>query len=819
VEKRLVIFLTASVLIMTGYGFLRMQFAPPPPADQEIAQELSEEDEGSSDDDQASDGADSETAHSDQPAAEREDAGDDSLAVEETAEGDSAEQPAQDRPRPAVPDVAQQWLTLGSFSADSPYRLLVVFTNRGAAVQRVELVERRGNGQLRYRELTERHGYLGCDFRNTDSGCEVTVVGPGTPAAGASPVAGTDQPGLLAGDLIQQVNGLEILSAEDLDAMISDSKPGEQLTVRLARPGAAGQQPLEFSIELGHRPLALIHPEAPRGESPSLSYLLGIQSLGQQEARFDQDELEDLRSLRNTNWEVLDHTEDEVVFRQRVPVGAGDEAGELEFVKRYRLVPTPQEGLADHANPSYHLELNVDVRNTGTQPQKLSFNMDGANGLPVEGWWYSNKIHPSWGSAGARDVIWRVHDQRHSLRSAAEIYKQAKKNPEDPVKTILTDNPDPEQRTLDYLGVDTQYFSAVLMAGSAGEPQKLRCQQAYALPVKPVPELEKRAVRTLNTTYRFVSEPLELDPEETISQQFHVFLGPKSPDLLERYGLSDIIEYGWFGWIAKPLGHLLHLFYMFVRNYGLAIVLLTVLVRGCMFPIGRKAARNAQVMQELAPEIKKIKDKYKNDMEKQAQAQRELWKKHNFNPLGGCWLMFLQLPIFIGLYRCLSVDIELREASLIPGIRWCSNLAGPDMFLYWNTSGLEFLTSKTGWLGPYLNILPIVTVILFLMQQKMFTPPATDDQTRMQQKMMKYMMVFMGVLFFKVPSGLCIYFIASSIWGIAERKLLPKPEAKPANDEPPKKGKVQTLVDRLKDKAEPETGDEIRARRKKRRKQ
>ena len=112
---------------------------------------------------------------------------------------------------------------------------------------------------------------------------------------------------------------------------------------------------------------------------------------------------------------------------------------------------------------------------------------------------------------------------------------------------------------------------------------------------------------------------------------------------------------------------LLHLFYAIVHNYGLAIILLTVLVRGAMFPIGRKAALNAQKMQELAPEIKKIKEKYKNDLEKQGQAQRELWKKHNFNPLGGCWLMFLQLPIFIGLYRCLSVDIELRQAALIPG--------------------------------------------------------------------------------------------------------------------------------------------------------
>ena len=201
---------------------------------------------------------------------------------------------------------------------------------------------------------------------------------------------------------------------------------------------------------------------------------------------------------------------------------------------------------------------------------------------------------------------------------------------------------------------------------------------------------------TLNTTFRVVSPDETVEPGQTATHDYHIFLGPKAPALLQEYRLGDIIEYGWFGWIAKPLSKVLHLFYVIVHNYGLAIILLTVLVRGAMFPIGRKAARNAQMMQELAPEIKKIKEKYKNDLEKQGQAQRELWKKHNFNPLGGCWLMFLQLPIFIGLYRCLSVDIELRQAALIPGIQWCSNLAGPDMAWYWKGILPGFLASETG---------------------------------------------------------------------------------------------------------------------------
>ena len=85
-----------------------------------------------------------------------------------------------------------------------------------------------------------------------------------------------------------------------------------------------------------------------------------------------------------------------------------------------------------------------------------------------------------------------------------------------------------------------------------------------------------------------------------------------------------------------------------------------------------------------------------------------------------------------------------------------------------------------GYLGPFFNVFPLITVTLFLIQQKMFTPPATDEQTKMQQQMMTYMTVFMGVMFYKVPAGLCIYFITSSLWGICERKLLPKSKPKDA---------------------------------------
>jgi YidC/Oxa1 family membrane protein insertase len=125
------------------------------------------------------------------------------------------------------------------------------------------------------------------------------------------------------------------------------------------------------------------------------------------------------------------------------------------------------------------------------------------------------------------------------------------------------------------------------------------------------------------------------------------------------------------------------------------------------------------------------------------------------------------------------VAIELRDAPLLShSIRWCSNLAAPDMLYDWKGWGLPawFTDGTSGMfsLGPYFNLLPMLTIVLFIWQQKVMMPPAADEQAAMQQKMMKYMMIFMGLMFFKVASGLCIYFIVSSLWGMGERQFLPK---------------------------------------------
>jgi YidC/Oxa1 family membrane protein insertase len=145
------------------------------------------------------------------------------------------------------------------------------------------------------------------------------------------------------------------------------------------------------------------------------------------------------------------------------------------------------------------------------------------------------------------------------------------------------------------------------------------------------------------------------------------------------------------------------------------------------------------------------------------------------------------MPVFLGLYFALQESFFFRLESFtllkFGDYSWIRNLAAPDMMIWW-TENIPFISDPASqgsifYLGPYFNLLPVLAVALMMIQQKLMTPPPADEQQEMQQKMMKYMSIFFGLLFYKMPAGLCIYFICSTLWGIAERKLLPK--KKPAD--------------------------------------
>ncbi|HPM80784.1 MAG TPA: YidC/Oxa1 family insertase periplasmic-domain containing protein [Candidatus Anammoximicrobium sp.] len=789
-EKRFALFLVLSALILFTHLTVQNFLHPPKPADLQPAEVA----EGGA----PKPAAEPAKGVADGPAAK----------PKPPPAGPKAEQAAPAKPEaaakkspPAIsaPPVAvpSQWVTLGSMALQSPYRLLVTLHNRGAGIERIELVQRTATGRFRFQDLEQASGYLGhlaLSDEPEGKGCRVNVVGPGTPAAAAKPQSLGVPNGLRAGDVIRRIDSTTVRDTIDWDRFLAGTKPGQTVQIAVARTAAAGQpQEQLLTATLTSAPLTLVYPEIqPRSGLPApLSFLLTLESIGDTSIPRGGEEIDKLPSLRDSNWQVRmledDPTGPGVEFKfilSEDDLQAIGGQGSLELIKRYRLAKTPPGELANSSFPSYHLQLEVEVLNRGQQPQQLAYRLDGSNGLPLEGWWYLSKIHPRmFAAAGARDVIWNTPATGHGLIGGSKIFADAKEALEKNQPLNIALWADPQPQPLSYVGVDTQYFATVLEPKQSETAPPMLFKQALALPVGEIDPDDKSRHKTTDVSFRLISPTHTVPAGGAWKQEFTVFAGPKQPALLTAYNLERCIEYGWFRTIAKFLGSILHVFESLPGvNYGLAIILLTVLVRSCMFPLSRKAAKNAQMMQELAPEMKRIAEKYKDDMQKRAAAQKELFAKHNYNPFGGCLLMFIQLPIFIGLYRALSVDIELRQASLIPGLPWCSNLAGPDMLWYWKPYLPAFLAGENGWLGPYLNVLPIVTIVLFLLQQKMFMPPATDEQTRMQQQMMKFMMIFMGLLFFRVPSGLCVYFIASSLWSVAERKMLPPvgPAAKPA---------------------------------------
>ena len=402
-----------------------------------------------------------------------------------------------------------------------------------------------------------------------------------------------------------------------------------------------------------------------------------------------------------------------------------------------------------------------------------------ANGITSEGWWYSNKITPNFfGGSAARDVAYKTTADGRKFISGMNLLKDARNAPEEPDTGIFAGDSSEAARDLKYIAIDAQYFAVAYIPPD--EKTALDgLDRASANIVADPAKVERHKERAINDSFFLNTKTIEVPPGQEIRRSLKMYAGPKVPSEIEAQGIGDLIYYGWFSFFSSLLSGLLHFLQGIVGNYAIAIILLTVIVRGCMFPLSRNAAVNAQRMQELAPEMKKIAEKYKDDMEGRLKAQQALQKRVGFNPLAGCLPMFLQLPIFMGLYRALSVDIDLRQKPLWSPNGWASNLAAPDQLMYWGDWMPDMIAGRgTGWLGPYLNILPIFVVVLFITQQKLFMPPATDEQTAMTQKVMTVMTLFMGLFFFRVPAGLCIYFIASSMWGIGERlfvkKTLPK---------------------------------------------
>ncbi|MDX1775400.1 MAG: membrane protein insertase YidC [Desulfobulbales bacterium] len=257
--------------------------------------------------------------------------------------------------------------------------------------------------------------------------------------------------------------------------------------------------------------------------------------------------------------------------------------------------------------------------------------------------------------------------------------------------------------------------------------------------------------------------PEEILPAKArVQYNYQVYFGPKKMSTLKEVGhnLDQIINFGWFDKLAKPALFLLNFFYGYVGNYGIAIIIVTILIKILFWPIAQKGLKSMKNMQKIQPKMAKLKEKYKNDSARLNQEMMNLYKTYKVNPLGGCLPMFLQIPVFFALYKVLLQAIELRHA---PFMLWVTDLSAPDRLMI----GMDI---------PYLGGIPVLTLLMggsMFLQQKM--TPAPADPT--QAKIMMFLPVIFTFMFLNFASGLVLYWLMNNLLTIAQQYIINKQTA------------------------------------------
>jgi YidC/Oxa1 family membrane protein insertase len=265
-----------------------------------------------------------------------------------------------------------------------------------------------------------------------------------------------------------------------------------------------------------------------------------------------------------------------------------------------------------------------------------------------------------------------------------------------------------------------------------------------------------------------VYQPVMVAPHQTITQTSRVFAGAKENSLLEKYesegiaNLSLSIDWGWFRWFEKPIFWLLDSLFHAVKNFGVAIILLTLIVRGAMFPVAQRQFASMAAMRAIQPKMKAIQERYKDDKPRAQQEVMALYKSEGVNPLAGCLPMFLQIPVFFALYKVLVLTIEMRHQ---PFVGWVRDLSAPDPSHVLNLFGLLPFT-PSGFLG--IGVLAILLGTTMWLQFKL-QPAAMDPSQQQVMAIMPWMMMFVMSTF---ASGLLIYWTTSNLLTIAQQRFL-----------------------------------------------
>lgn len=274
---------------------------------------------------------------------------------------------------------------------------------------------------------------------------------------------------------------------------------------------------------------------------------------------------------------------------------------------------------------------------------------------------------------------------------------------------------------------------------------------------------------------RLSADALQLSPSQEKTYDYTVFIGPEKPDLLKPYGsgFEDIKRYyrfGLFDAIAKVIEAFMKILHGIIPNWGICIILISIVIYYSMYPLTAKGMSSMKRMQALQPKIQQLKERYEDNPQKLNQEMLELYRREKINPLGGCFPMLLQMPVFIGLYQVLWRNVDFKGAHFL----WIKDLSQPDR--------LFTLDVSLPVIGSDINLLPILMMIIMFIQQKFSAKnmTTTDPVQQQQQKMMATIMpLLLGFIFYKFASGLTLYFTMFYIFStITQWKISQEPKVK-----------------------------------------
>ncbi len=494
-------------------------------------------------------------------------------------------------------------------------------------------------------------------------------------------------------------------------------------------------------------------------------------------------------ALGDKRWTVAAHDDASATLTLDI---ADAQTPVLRLERTYRITPG-----------GYDLALDQRIVNLTDRAFDVQFTQVGPSDVPAEGGYLGDKrmLIAGYFDLGYDPGRTRVFSNVYRFARASVLEKSRF------AQVWPTPDSVEAQHELVFMAMTNRYFTATMHGPVVAAP----AEQGGHLRVTPLADLfpvvsrfSSPAAQAGPMALGLTTRDYRLDAGQALPLNVELYVGPKDPDILATdpaylaLGMDELIIYDiggccsflTFSWLAHGLLAFLDFLHSLLADWGLAIIVLVIVVRAILHPITKRSQVNmmkfGRQMQAMQPEMERLKKKYKDNQSKLNQEMMKLYREKGVNPAAmglGCLPMFLQMPIWIALYAMLYFAIELRhepafydvfhKAAAAMGVQWSflSDLSSPDNFFRFKPISLIFFSIDS------LNIIPILMGVVFYVQQKFTQPPASPnmtDQQRQQQKIMKFMMMLFPIFLYKAPSGLTLYILASSCSGIIDSYFVRK---------------------------------------------